>query len=62
MQLLLVFMKLATPMTSLWITVLTPAWLFGSACIGGTIYSLVILFIRLALYLFRKKHKAESRV
>ena len=53
-------MKLATPMTSLWITILTPAWLFGSACIGGTIYSLVILFIRLALYLFRKKHKAES--
>lgn len=47
-------------MNSIWMTVLTPTWLFGSAFVGGAVYCLLLFLVKLALFVFRKKNKGES--
>lgn len=62
LQIFLVFLKLSSNMGSLWINLLTPTWLFGSAGIGCFIYTFFNSILKLALYLFQKKNKDESRI
>ena len=59
-QIFLAFLKVSSHMTSLWINLLTPTWLFGSAAIGCFIYTFFFSILKLAWYLFHKKNKEES--
>lgn len=61
-QIFLAFLKISSRMTSLWINLLTPTWLFGSAAIGCFIYTFFYSILKLAWYLFHRKNKEESRL
>lgn len=60
-QLFLAFLKVSSKMGALWINLLTPTWLFGSAAVGCYIYTFFYSILKVALYLFQRKNKEESK-
>lgn len=60
LQVFLIFIKLSSAMTTVWMTVLTPTWLVGSAFLGGSLYCSFICLVKLAVYVFKRKNKRES--
>lgn len=62
LQIFLVMLKLSGGMSSLWVNILTPTWLFGSAVIGCIIYSSAQFLLKLAIFVFMRKLKDESRL
>jgi hypothetical protein len=60
LQIFLIFIKLSSAMTTVWMTVLTPTWLVGSAFLGGSLYCSFIWLIKVTIFLVKRKNKRES--
>lgn len=62
LQIFLIFIKVSSAMNSVWMTVLTPFWLAGSAFLGGSVYCTFLFLIKLSLFIFKRNNKNESNL